>query len=152
MRIYLEKVVFEEVPEWLVGWNGPPCVVVKIQGGQKQDQCEGRQLGFVADRNEYHENRAEDVLDDLQHGQLEAQQRDEHESEQYSAGKLQEVLRLVLAEGRDAGEQAATLNARLGQHEQESADQREVAKQKVKIPENGVGDCLRKRNGKTASG
>lgn len=139
---YLEEVIFQEVSERLVRRNRPPCVIVQIQHGQHQHQGQGRQFRLVADGHQHHQDRAENVLDHLQHGQLESQQRDEHERQQNAAGQLQNVLRLVFAQRRHAGEQATALDARLGQHQQQRTDQRKVAQQKVEVPQDGVGDRL----------
>jgi hypothetical protein len=39
-RQCLEEVVLQEVTQRLVRWNGPPCVVVKIQNSQESDEDE----------------------------------------------------------------------------------------------------------------
>lgn len=55
--------------------------------------------------DENHQNRTDDVLHDLEEAQLEADQRDEHESQQNASGELHEVLRLVLAHAWNASEE-----------------------------------------------
>lgn len=116
--------------------------MVQIQNGQQQHQTQRRQLGAITNRHAHHQNRAENVLQNLQEAKLEADQRDEHERQQHTAGQLHHVLGLVLAERRHAGKQAAPLDARLREHEQQGTDQREIAQQELQVPQNGVGDGL----------
>ena len=62
------------------------------------------------------------------------------------ARELEVLLGLVLAEGRDAREEGAALDARLGQDEQEGAAQRQVAEQELQVPKDAVRDRLQGRN------
>jgi len=115
---HLEKVVFQEIPEWLVGRNGPPGIVVQVQDREQGHQDQGGQLCLVAQHDQHHQNGSDDVLDNLPHAQLESDQGDEHEGQQDAAGQLHEVLGLVLTHRWHAGEQAASLYSGLGQDEQ----------------------------------
>lgn len=54
----------------------------------------------------------------LQEGDLESQQRDEHEREQHAPRELQVRLGLVLAEAGHTREETPPLRARFGQHQQ----------------------------------
>ena len=82
------------------------------------------------------------------HGRgIEAEEGEEHEDEEDPSGELEVLLGLVLAEGGDAGEEGAALDAGLGQHEEEGAAEREVAEQELQIPQDAIRDRLGAENG-----
>ena len=58
------------------------------------------------------------------------------------ARELQVLLGLVLAEGRDSGEEGAALDAGLGEDEQEGATEGQVSEQELEVPQDAVGDRL----------
>ena len=62
---HLEKVVFQEVPHWLVCRDGPPRVEVEVEDVEPDDQDERAQLGLVADRHQDHQDGADQVLHDV---------------------------------------------------------------------------------------
>ena len=63
---HLEEIVFEEVPHWFVGWDGPPGVEIEVEDVEPSDQHQGGQLSLVADSDQDHEQGANKVLDDLE--------------------------------------------------------------------------------------
>ena len=80
------------------------------------------------------------------HGRrVEPKEGDEHEYDEDPSGQLEVLLGLVLAQRGDAGEERATFDARLGQDEEEGADQGQVAEQKLQVPQDAVRDGLEKR-------
>lgn len=114
----LEKVVFQEIPEWLVGRNGPPGIVVQVQDRKQSHQNQGGQLRLVSQHDQHHQNGADDVLDNLPYAQLKADQSDKHEGQQDAARQLHEVLGLVFAHRWHAGKQTAPLYPGFRQDEQ----------------------------------
>ena len=66
LRCYLEEVVFEEISHRFVCRNGPPGVEVEVENVKPGDEHQGGQLGLVADRDQNHQNGANQVLNDLQ--------------------------------------------------------------------------------------
>ena len=62
---YLEKIVFEKIPHRFVSWNSPPGVKVEVQYVQPGHQHEGGQLGLVPHSDQHHQQRSNQVLDNL---------------------------------------------------------------------------------------
>lgn len=116
--------------------------MVQIKNGQQQHKTQSSQFGAITNRDAHHQNWTENILQDLQEAELETDQRDEHESQQNAAGELHNVLRLVLAQRWYASEQTASFDAWLGQNEEQSSDESEIAQQELYVPENGVGNGL----------
>ena len=100
MFSHLEEIVLEEVSHGLVCWNVPPGVEIEVEDVKPGDKDQGGELGLVADGDEHHEERANQVLDDLHGGHLKAEEGEEHEDEEDPARQLQIHFRLVLSQAR----------------------------------------------------
>ena len=97
---HLEEVVLEEVSHGLVSRNVPPGVEIEVEDVEPGDENQGGELGLVADGDEHHEEGADQVLDDLHGGHLEAEEGEEHEDKKDPARQLQIHFRLVLPQTR----------------------------------------------------
>ena len=91
-------------------------------------------------------------LQDLKWRPFETEQGDEHEDEQDSPGQLKVLLRLVLAEARDPGEEGSGFGAGFGEDEEESSDEGEIPEEELHVPENAVGHSLEKKHHQTSEG
>ena len=91
----LEKIILEEIAHGAVGRDVPPGVGVEIKDGEPENEDEGRELGLVTDGDEDDECGADEVGDDLEEGEVEAEQRHEHEDKHDAAAELHVVLGLV---------------------------------------------------------
>ena len=63
---HLEEIILEEVSHGLVGGDGPPGVEVEVENVEPGDQDQGRELGFVSDRDKDHQEGADKVLNNLE--------------------------------------------------------------------------------------
>ena len=155
---HLEEIILEEVSHGLVSRNVPPGVEIEVEDVEPGDENQGGELGLVADGDEHHEEGADQVLDDLHGGHLEAEEGEEHEDKKDPARQLQIHFRLVLPqagylanedikkykykESAHPSKERFPLNSGLGENEEESSDEGEVAEEKLEIPQDAVGDSL----------
>ena len=93
---YLEEVILEEVSHGFVSRNVPPGVEVEVEDIEPGDEDKRGELCLVADGDEHHEERADQVLDDLHGGHFKAEEGEEHENKKDPSRQLQIHLRFVL--------------------------------------------------------
>ena len=105
---YLEEIILEEVSHGLVSRNVPPGVEIEVEDVQPGDKDQGGELSLVANGDEHHEEGADQVLDDLHCGHLEAEEGEEHEDEKDPACQLQIHFGLVLPEARHLSKHEST--------------------------------------------
>ena len=65
LAVHLEEVVFEEVSHGFICGDGPPGVEVEVEDVEPRDQHQGGQLRLVADSDQDHQERPDQVLDNL---------------------------------------------------------------------------------------
>merc|ERR1719177_59782 len=110
-RESLEEIILEEVSHGFVSRNVPPGVEVEVEDVEPGDKDQGGELRLVANGDKHHEEGANQVLDDLHGGHLEAEEGEEHEDKEDPARQLQIHLRLVLPQARHPSKERFPLNS-----------------------------------------
>lgn len=62
----MEEVVLQEVVHWPVRWHRPESILEDVDDHEPKDQCQGCQLGLIANRNQDDKGQAEDILENLE--------------------------------------------------------------------------------------
>lgn len=75
----------------------------------------------------------------LHEGELYPEEGGEHEDEQDSSGELQVALGFVVTQSGDTGKQGFAFLTALGQDEEQGPDERQVAEEELKVPQDAVG-------------
>ncbi len=117
--------------------------VVEVPEDEQCGQHECRALRLVADGDQNYERANIEVLQGLKmRVRWPFEQINEHEHEQNSAGELEAIFRLVLAQARHSGGQGSGF----GQDEKECSDEAQVSEEEMRGPKEAVGDSLKKDN------
>lgn len=119
----LEEVVLEEVVKRFVRVYGPERVAQDVHDGENDDERERAELGLVADGDEDNECAADHVEEHVQEGEVDANERQEHDDEQDAADELEVVFGRVVVQGWHAGEQALGVWAVLDEQQDQAACQ-----------------------------
>lgn len=147
----LEEVVLEEVPLRVSSVDTPPIVNEDVEDAQKSDKETGAPLGLEADGDHDTGAQTNDGDDDTGERPVALEdETNEKEDEEDSAGKLEVLASVSLAQSGQASEELLVLLQRVGENHEKSSNNTKIAKEERKVEKETVTNALRSNHSEKA--